>query len=44
MWFACVQVVMLLAGRNFMMDYLQDWYPKEVGGVFRSHLVFCAGG
>lgn len=30
MWFALVEVIMLLAGRNFMMDYLQDWNPKEV--------------
>jgi hypothetical protein len=30
MWFVLVEVVMLLAGRNFMMDYLQDWNPKEV--------------
>lgn len=33
MWFVLVEVVVLLAGRNFMMDYLQDWNPKEVWGT-----------
>lgn len=30
MWFAAVQVVFILAGRNFMMEYMRDWNPKEV--------------
>lgn len=35
-WFAAVEVVFILAGRNFMMEYMQDWNPKEVSPVLSN--------
>lgn len=30
LWFAFVEVSFILAGRNFMAEYMQDWNPTEV--------------
>lgn len=32
-WFAAVEVAFILAGRNFMMEYMKDWNPREVGAA-----------